>query len=284
MPRARYQSLLITCVLAFALLGCQGLEGRLPEPPPQQQPAPEVRSAVPGPHLPFGSPSAAPANGDIILIAGEGSVISYNNARGTPDWVAWRTTRSDLGDSLRRPEFRSDPRLPERFKRVGPSDYSGSGYDRGHMVPSADRFGNSRLNAETFLMTNIVPQAGPLNQYPWNDLEQFVRAEVRKGFDAYQIAGVYGEKGRIKGKIAIPTNCWKVVVLLPGGTDPAAIDRRARVIAVDMPNSHGVEHQRWRRFATTAGAIEQRTGLDLFSILPSELQQALETRAEIVSR
>ena len=280
------------CLLAgvIALSGCQTLHDQFREPPqkdPQVQQAPDPRNSTKSVHLPFGLPSAAssdPSNEDSFLILGDGSVISYNNSRGTANWVAWRTTRSDLGDSLRRPDFRPDPRLPKWYKRIGQFDYSGSGYERGHLVPSADRFGDPRLNAETFLMTNIVPQSGSLNQYPWNDLEQHVRAQVRRGFDAYQVAGVYGEAARLKDKITAPTNCWKVIVLLRAGTEPSAIDGRARVIAVDMPNEDGLEHIKWERFRTTPRAIEMRTGLDLFSSLPKELQRELETRQETVSR
>lgn len=282
---------LTLCILVSVFLGCRALHDQFREPPKadpqQQQQAPDPRNNANSPHLPFGNPSAAtadPANENDFLIVGDGSVISYNNARGTANWVAWRTTRDDLGDSLPRPDFRGDPRLPRWFRRIGPSDYSGSGYDRGHLVPSADRFGDPRLNAETFAMTNIVPQSASLNQYPWNDFEQFVRAQVRKGFDAYQIAGVYGEKERIRGKITAPTNCWKVVVLLRRGSDPSAVDSRARVVAVDMPNADGLERGRWPRFRTNAAAIEQRTGLDLFSSLPADLQRELATRQETANR
>jgi len=279
--------MLLLAVAVFAFSGCQGLHDQFREPPRQEQAVPAPVEAVRSVHLPFGNPSNAtadPGNEDNLLIVGEGSVISYNNARGRPNWVAWRTTPADLGDSIPRPDFRPDPRLPRWYKRIGAFDYSGTGYDRGHMVPSADRFADPRLNAETFLMTNIVPQSPSLNQYPWNDFEQYVRAQVRKGFDAYQIAGVYGEGERLKGKITAPTNCWKVVVLLRRGSDPASVDDRARVIAVDMPNEDTLQHEKWEQFRTTVKAIEQRTGLNIFSSLPQDLQRALETHAETVSR
>lgn len=291
-PRSRLWAFAL-CLLAgvFALSGCESLHDQFREPPKQEQqqtqPAPDPRSVVNSVHLPYGNPSNAiadPGNEDNFLLVGEGSVISYNNARGTANWAAWRTTRDDLGDSIPRPRFQPDPRLPRWYKRIGQFDYSGSGYDRGHLVPSADRFGDRRLNAETFLMSNIVPQNRTLNQYPWNDFEQHIRAEVRKGFDAYQIAGVYGNAGQLKDKIAVPTNCWKVVVLLKRGSDPASIDENARVIAVDMPNQEDLAHDKWEPFRTTVRAIEARTGLDIFSNLPRGLQQELETRTEIRSR
>lgn len=253
-----------------------------PRPVPVNGPA-SVNTAL----LAFGNPSNAtddPADLDNFLILGEGSAVSYNNSRGTANWTTWRTTKADLGEKLDRPEFRPDPRLPKGFQRIDHSDYSGSGYDRGHLVPSADRFANPRLNEETFMMTNVVPQTGALNQYPWNRLEIYVRSQVWRGFYAFQIAGVYGNKGRLKGRITIPTNCWKIVVLMPNGMSPEKIGERTRIIAVDMPNIDGIEDESWERYRTTIRAIEDKTGLDLFAEMPRELQDKIETRLEMRSR
>ena len=237
-------------------------------------------------HLAFGNPSNAsldPANKENFLVVGEGSVLSYNNQRGTANWVSWKTTRADVGRTLPRPDFRPDPRLPGWYNRIGQFDYSGSGYDRGHLLPSADRFGDPRLNQETFLMTNIVPQTGALNQYPWNKLENFARSHARNRFDVYQIAGVYGDAGRLKNKITVPTNCWKVIMIVPRGASPEDVNDRTRIIAVDMPNIDGIEDERWERYRTSVRSIESKTGLDLFSHLPRQLQNVIETRMETVN-
>ncbi|HRJ90226.1 MAG TPA: DNA/RNA non-specific endonuclease [Pyrinomonadaceae bacterium] len=234
-------------------------------------------------HLAFGNLSNAttdPADQDNFLILGNGSAFSYNDSRGTINWVSWRTERSDLGDSIPRPDFRPDPRLPDNFKRIGYYDYSGSGFDRGHMVPSADRFASKELNEETFLMTNIVPQSGALNQYPWNKLESFARGQAWRGSDLYQAAGVYGDQGSLKGKIVVPTNCWKVIVVVPRGKRIEANDPRMRVFAVDMPNDPGIENVRWERYLTTIRTIESKTGLDFFSTFPAELQDRIENRRD----
>ncbi len=237
-------------------------------------------------HLAFGNPSNAtqePANENNFLVIGEGSALSYNNSRGSANWVSWKTTRDNVGDSIPRPDFRPDPRLPRWYNRIGYFDYSGSGYDRGHLVPSADRFANPRLNEETFMMSNIVPQTGALNQYPWNKFEMYVRSEVRRKFDVYQIAGCYGDAGRLKNKITVPTNCWKVAVITPRGRKPEQIDGRTRILAVDMPNIEGIEKDEWRKYQTTIREIEQRTGLNFFADKPEQLQDHVETRMETVN-
>ncbi|HCA59360.1 MAG TPA: hypothetical protein DEP46_15425 [Blastocatellia bacterium] len=161
------------------------------------------------------------------------------------------------------------------------SDYSGSGYDRGHLVPSADRFANPQLNEETFMMTNIVPKTAALNQGPWEKLERHARALARRLGAVQQIAGCYGEKERLKGKVAVPTNCWKIIVALPSGRTVADRDRRMQVIAVDMPNIDGIDDVRWETYRTTIRAIEQRTGLDILNNFPSDVQEIFEARVDM---
>jgi endonuclease G len=131
------------------------------------------------------------------------------------------------------------------------------------MVPSADRFANPRLNEETFMMSNIVPQTGALNQFPWNELEMYIRSLARKRQDIYQIAGCYGDAGRLKHKITVPTNCWKIAMIVPRGKKPEQGDKNTQIIAVDMPNIEGIENEKWQKYRTAIPEIEQRTGLKL---------------------
>jgi endonuclease G len=56
--------------------------------------------------------------------------------------------------------FTDDAHIPELF-RAYTKDYTGSGYDRGHMSPAADALRSQQAMDETFLMTNIAPQIGP---------------------------------------------------------------------------------------------------------------------------
>lgn len=263
-------------ILAVSLgCGFVAQPAKVPEKLPDAAPGQTTPNAL----LPFGNPSnAGTADNDNWLVTHSSHVLSYNDSRGTANWVAWRTTKDDLGNRVERPRFEADESLPKGFRRVQYYNYSGSGYDRGHMVPAADRFGDERRMEETFLMTNIVPQTGDLNQFPWNKLEMYARGIARNGNDTYTIAGVYGDKGRLRGKVMIPTNCWKVIVILPRGS--TAITERTRVIAVDMPNIDGIENVRWETYKTTVREIEQKTGLDLFSQLSKEIQETLENRKD----
>lgn len=266
--KALFRSLIIFSAVTLAACGQFGTQ-------PDLQPGRGESQRPPVAHLPFGTPSAL-ADEDDHLVVHQSHALSYNNSRGTANWVAWKTTAADLGDRRERPLFQPDSSLPNGFRRIQYYDYSGSGYDRGHMLPAADRFANEQLMNETFLMTNIVPQTGDLNQFAWNALESHARALARRGNDVYQIAGVYGEKEQLRGKVTVPTNCWKVIAVL--GRGQTAITAKTQIIAVDMPNVEGIADDKWEKYKTTVRNIEQKTGLDLFSSLPRELQDRIENR------
>jgi endonuclease G len=228
--------------------------------------------------LPFGNPSNADrSNRNNFLVLKHSFALSYNNDRGELNWTAWRTTIDDLGESVPRPSFAPDQNLPFALIRITPSDYNGSGFDRGHMVPAADRFGSPDFG-DTFLMTNVVPQTPELNQYPWEKLESYARGAVRRGSDVYTIAGVYGDKGRLSGRVTVPTNCWKIVIILPRGANE--VNENTRVIAVDMPNENGIKQRFWQDFRVSVRAIEAKTGYDFFSVLPRNLQDVIETHVD----
>src|SRR3954447_8734535 len=86
-------------------------------------------------HLRMGNPSQAlevASHKNNFLVKKDFFALSYNNVKGTPNWVSWRLAKENLGNAPRKPFF-PDTTLPSGFKQVLPSDYSNSGFDRGHM-------------------------------------------------------------------------------------------------------------------------------------------------------
>ena len=252
-----------------------------PQTPSNQPASPEQAQAV---YLALGNPSnATTADPNNYLLTNNFMVISYNRDKGIPNWVAWRVTKADLGQLNREDAFRPDDRLPKGWTRITSTDYTGSGYDRGHVCPNADRYGSREAADSTFVMTNMTPQTGDLNRGPWQKLEADLRFLVNRGNDVYIYAGVYGEKGKIKKKVSIPTNDWKVAVVVPAGTPISAINENTRVIAVDMPNVNGIKNADWQIYRTTVRQIEKSTGYNLLSALPQNVQDALETKTDNIN-
>ncbi|NJM48523.1 MAG: DNA/RNA non-specific endonuclease [Alkalinema sp. RU_4_3] len=196
-----------------------------------------------------------------------------------PQLASWQLNSSWIGDTPRQNNFRPNPALPENWYKVKSSDYSGSGYDRGHMVASADRDRSADDQSTTYLMTNIVPQAPDNNQGPWAEFEIYCRTVASKGKkELAMIAGPYGSKGVLaKGKVNIPETVWKVVVIMDS---PGQVDENTRVIALEMPNSQGISRANWRDYRVSVDSIESKTGYDLLSDLPSNLQNKLESQAD----
>src|SRR5207244_318977 len=107
--------------------------------------SPTVARAQDSPHLKMGNPTHAssnPSHKNDFLMVKPFYALSYNNVKGTPNWVSWRLSKEDLGTAPRAP-FKPDTTLPSGFKKVQPADYSNSGFDRGHMCPHSDRTRNA---------------------------------------------------------------------------------------------------------------------------------------------
>jgi endonuclease G, mitochondrial len=235
-------------------------------------------------HLRFGNPSNATSqaqtNGNNFLIERPQYALSYNNAKLTPNWVSWQLNATWIGTTPRVEAFRPDPDLPSNWYKVTPADYARSGYDRGHMTPSADRDNNPENQSSTYLMTNIVPQAPDNNRGPWVRLEEYCRKQVELGKELQIIAGVYGNKGAIgkTQKITVPETVWKVVLIMDKpGRSPSEIGPKTKVIAIEIPNEQGIKTEGWGKYRVTVDSLEAKTGYDLLNQLPVDVQAKLES-------
>jgi endonuclease G len=113
-------------------------------------------------------------------------------------------------------------------------------------------------------------------------LESYCRDLVHQGKELYIVAGGSGSKETIAGaRVNVPADCWKVALVLPeGDNDLRRIGPDTRVLAVSMPNTIGIANDPWRKYLTTVRAIERATGYDLFSRVPKQIQDVLETRMD----
>ncbi len=243
-------------------------------------------------YLLLGNPSSATAdlsNADNFLMVKPQYTLSYNRSKGIPNWVSWYIDKSWLGKVDRQNDFQPDKSLPAGWPRVKPTDYAGSGFDKGHVCPSADRQNTVANNSATFLMTNMVPQSPDNNRGPWEKLEAHGREMVGEGHELYIIAGTYGVGGegstgkmdKLKGKVTVPAHTWKVIVVLPNGEDDLSrINAKTRVISISVPNVQGIKSESWTKFKTSVDAIEEATGYDLLSNVPKAVQDVLEKKVD----
>ncbi|TGE09764.1 DNA/RNA non-specific endonuclease [Hymenobacter fodinae] len=243
-------------------------------------------------NLALGNPSGAvadPAYYWNYLVTKSQYTMSYHRDRGTPNWVSWHLSSAWLGSTPRQDNFGPDNSLPSGWYRVTSTSYTGSGFDRGHNCPSADRTGSIADNTATFLMSNMIPQAPQNNQRTWAGLENYCRTLVDAGNELYIICGSYGKGGTGSngyattldaGRVTVPARVWKVVVVIPNGTgDAARVTTSTRVIAINTPNDNSLTTT-WGSYRTTVDAIEQATGYDLLSAVSASVQSVVEARVD----
>jgi endonuclease G, mitochondrial len=247
---------------------------------------------------------------ELITSLKKNSMHCHNDNTHEANWTAWHLCTADLGKAGRGNKFCTDITLPDGWYRVAQSDYQFVlyGFDRGHLCPSADRTASAEDNNETFLMTNMVPQAPDNNRIVWKALEEYERVLVTQGNELYIIAGPYG-KGGISEKgifelikipkrqkdgnpviadngmflysnmsITVPACTWKIIIVLPEGKDD--IDRvteDTRLLAVCIPNRQGCgKTGSWEQYRTSVDIIEKMTGYDFFARLPDNIENCLE--------
>jgi endonuclease G len=242
----------------------------------------------------MGNPSnatTAPADADNYLMVKPYFTLSYNNSKGTPNWVSWRLKAEDIGSAPRVP-FYPDSELPRGFLKVTPKDYSGSGFDRGHMCDHSDRSATPEASHATFTMVNMVPQSPALNEKAWMQLESYCRLLAEKEHKhLYIIAGPAGEGGTGKngpkarigksGQIVVPAKCWKVIMVLEGGggDEFQKANQNVRLIAVIMPNDMTVGEQ-WSQFRVSVREVEKLTGYHFFGGVPATIIEPLKDRVD----
>ncbi len=249
----------------------------------------------PSVHLTMGNPSGAVADTsepNNFLMEKKEYALSYNRDRGTPNWVSWHLSDDWTGGLPRNDTFRPDPALPPDWYRVQAFDFFGTGFDRGHMTPNADRDKDAAvsINQATFLMTNIVPQAPNNNQGAWADFESYLRS-LLPASEIYVVSGPAGTGGSgsagfattvAGGHVTVPASTWKVALVLPkqGGDDVARVSASTRTIAVIMPNTQDVlntpDPNDWRAYLVSVDTVEALTGYDFFSNVPEIVQNSIE--------
>jgi endonuclease G len=220
---------------------------------------------------------APPAASDITVIDRGDFIIGWSDSLRHPVWCAYHVTKDAVHENAKRPGFTKDRQYPAA---PSPDAYTGSGYDRGHMVPNyaiVTRYGTDAQKL-TFRMTNITPQTPALNRGVWRDFEHRIAdLWTRRYGEIWVIAGSvsnpdYAET--VSGSdIDVPTHYYQIIVAQEG--------MNIRALAVIFPQT--VSWRAWAaRSIVSIDELEEITGFDFLPDLPGFIQDPLE--AELPSR
>jgi endonuclease G, mitochondrial len=204
------------------------------------------------------------------LLKYTGFTISYNEENEEPAWVAYILTRTEVqsGNVVRSENFRPDKNVSTGSATL--KDYSGSGYDRGHMAPAADMKWSKEAMSESFLMSNMSPQDQRFNRGIWGRLEAKVRDWAVSNDSLLVISGpvLRGIKKHIgANNIGVPEYYFKVIADISAPT--------YKVIAFVLKNKSGTGDI--LNYAVTIDSVERITGYDFF---PKMKDQAMKERME----
>jgi endonuclease G len=160
-------------------------------------------------HAPYGFPQSAR---QLTPVCRRAYFVGYDAAVKVPQYVMWTLTpQNALGCFPRTNAFVADASVPNGPK---PEDYVGTGYDKGHMAPDGDMSWDQQVEYESFLMTNMAPQAGSLNRGAWKLLETSVRGWAVQTNNAYTIltGSVYNGNKYIGNGVVVPNAFYKIVI------------------------------------------------------------------------
>ena len=196
--------------------------------------------------------------------------LSYNEKNEQANWVYYTLTDDMVvnGGEERSNNFRMDQKVPTQSAKS--SDYTKSGYDRGHLCPAADMGFSQVSMEESFLMSNISPQVPDFNRGIWKELESQVRDWARKEQKIVVVTGpVFSDNKGVIGKeeVLVPGYYFKVIY---DATD------EPKLIAFVLPNSKS--DRPITDFAVTTDEVEKLTGYDFFSQFPDDMELKLESR------
>lgn len=229
-------------------------------------PTPDVNASAP-----YGEPKD---NLGLKQLTNIGYSVGYDDNIPSARWSSYRVFPYQEVHLKRPSSFYVDNRTSAK---VSTSEYTRSGYDRGHLTPNyaiSVCYG-AEAQKETFFLSNIVPQLHALNAGLWKDIEQRIvkRYVPRYGEVWVQVGPIYSATPRKVGRIPVPDQFWMVI------SEYDQEKKGIRAIAFLVPHE-----EKWRdieltRYIVSIRRVETLTGLNFFPKLPSATQQKLETTA-----
>ncbi len=184
--------------------------------------------------------------------------LGHSGRTRTALWSAELIDKTSLGlasEVARVDRFAADDNLPESH-RAELTDYRGSGWERGHLAPSAD-MPTPAAQEESFRLSNIVPQNGAMNGGPWRELEMRVRQEARKRRVFLVTGPIFrGSTQTLDRRVLVPTALFKAMF---------AVNKGATVFIMENNDSA-------KTYTLSVDQFTKTFGLDPFPALPDAVR------------
>lgn len=213
--------------------------------------------------------------------------LEWSNTKISNRWTCYQMHAGNLDKNVTRNDaFQEDTDLPSGTRSTL-SDYSGSGYSRGHLCPSADRLCSSEQNAQTFYLSNMQPQWQSHNAGLWLTVENQVRTWASNCDTLYVVkaatisdvtingttsAGIYDAK--CNNRLPVPKYFYSALLALKNG----------KYYAIGIWTTHSNDAQSsttLKSCAISIDELEKRTGIDFFCNLPDTVEDEVEATLDL---
>ena len=210
--------------------------------------------------------------------------IEWSLAKKSQRWSAFRWDRTNSGGYVKREDvFTEDYDIPEVYRTTS-SHYSGSGYTRGHILASADRWNSLEANRQTFLYSNMQPQLYSFNGGIWATLEMKVRSWNNDAFrdTLYVVKGgtidnenqilEYARKGTAL-QLLVPKYFYMAILCKNKNT----VNSGYKAIGFWMEHrSFYDDEKNVAPYIVSIDQLEGLTGIDFFCNLPDHIENEVE--------
>lgn len=226
-------------------------------------------------------------NVKVIVHTSDGEVnyaVEWDTKLNSQHWTCYEMY--DSNSKAKTTRYYGDPQYPQDPLYPTTDLIRGSGYDHGHICPSADRLASKEQNYQTFFLTNMQPQRSVFNGSAdgysgiWLNMENAVRnlARRRSFCDTLYICkgGTIGSGGTLTNQI-LETRYNGLVV--PGYFFVALLRiYKGQYNAIGLLFKHEDNTDTYLGdYAMSIDQLEALTGFDFFCNLPDNREKVIES-------
>lgn len=174
-------------------------------------------------------------------------------------------------------QYPNDPDLPAQY-RFATDPYKYSGYDHGHICPSADRLRSNEANYQTFYITNMQPQRKLFNAGLWAKMETQLRNWASASDTLYVCKGGTIDNSEnilgfiSNGGIRIPVPKYFYMAVL----SKSASGYKAMGFWVEHKNEDR-SNDNLGNYVVNIYELQKLTNIDFFCNLPDDIESEVET-------
>ena len=219
--------------------------------------------------------------------------VEWDIEKQSQRWSCYQIYGSNRGSNTQRytgnPQYPFDPELSSDIPYFNGQDpFSGSGFDHGHICPSADRLNSAEANYQTFYLTNMQPQYNAFNAGIWAHMEDFMRSKISKSSSDTLFICKGGTIDK-QSDILMTRNNGLIV---PKYFFMAAMLKRSKDWSNVGAIGFFIEQRKYDDYVRTSNDtkydlspyvfniddLERLTGLDFFCNVPDEVEEIIESK------